>query len=61
MMQTTELTTILVRLIIVGIIVYGVYMFLNMLNLPQPIKSLVLLVVAVIGLIFLANLFGIRV
>lgn len=60
-MQGSGLISILIYLVIGAIIVYAVYLFLNMLNLPQPIKTIVLLIIAVIGLIFLANLFGIGV
>lgn len=61
MTSTTNLVGILIKLIIAGIVIYGVYYFLNMLSLPQPIKTLIMLVIAVIGLIFLASLFGIGV
>lgn len=61
MLNTTGmgLVKILIDLVIACIVIYGVYIFLNFLNLPQPIKTLILLVIAIIGLVFLANLFGV--
>jgi hypothetical protein len=61
MLSGTNLIGVLVQLVIAGIILYGVYLFLNMLNLPQPIRTIIMLVIAVIGLVFLAGLFGVRV
>lgn len=61
MLSTVGLLPLLVQLVVAGIIIYAVYLFLGMLNLPQPIKTIILLIVAVIGLIFLARLFGIAV
>lgn len=57
----SSIVSLLIRLVIAGIVVYGVYLFLGMLNLPQPIKTLILLVIAVIALVFLAGLFGVGV
>lgn len=56
-----NLISLLVQLIVGGIVIYAVYLFLGMLNLPQPIKTIILLLVAAIALAFLAGLFGIRV
>lgn len=61
MLSSVSLIPFLIKLVIACIVLYGVYIFLNFLNLPQPIKTLILLVIAVIGLVFLSNLFGIAV
>lgn len=59
LLSGNSLIRILIDLAIAGILVYAVYLFLNMLGLPQPVKTLIVLVIAVIALIFLAQLLGI--
>ena len=54
-----SLVTFLIYLIVLGIVIYAVSLILNMIALPQPIKQLVWLVIAVIVLILLLSLFGI--
>lgn len=61
MLSSVSLIPFLIKLVIACVVLYGVYIFLNFLSLPQPIKSLILVVIAVIGLIFLANLLGVAV
>lgn len=61
MLQGNGIISLLVELVIAGIVVYAVYLFLNMLSLPQPVKTIILLLIAVIALVFLAGLFGIHV
>lgn len=53
------LISFLVTLIVMGIVIYAVYLVLNMLPLPQPIKTLVYLVIAVIFLVMLLSATGI--
>lgn len=53
--------TLIVDLVIAGIIVYVVYLFLGMLSLPQPVRTMILLLFAVIAIVFLFGLFGIRI
>lgn len=61
MLTTEPLLRILIDLGIAAIIIYAVYLFLNMLALPQPLRTIIFLIIAVIALVFLANLFGINV
>lgn len=61
MIGSLGLITLLVELVVGGIIIYAVYLFLGMLALPQPIRTIILLVVAGVAIVFLAGLFGIRV
>jgi hypothetical protein len=56
-----SLIGLLVDLVIAGIVLYAVYLILNMLNLPEPIRTLILLIIAVIVLVFLAGIFGVKV
>lgn len=53
------LVSILLSLIILGILIYAVYLIVGMLPIPQPIKTLVWLLVAVVFLIVLLNMLGI--
>jgi hypothetical protein len=55
------LTAFLVTLIVVAIIVYAISLVLGTLAIPQPIKTLVWLVVAVIVIVYLLNLLGVGV
>lgn len=57
MVNNGNLISVLIQLVVAAIVVYGVYIFLGILNLPQPIKTLIVLVVAAIGLLWLAGLF----
>lgn len=61
MFAGNSIISLLIELVIAGIVIYAVYLFLNMLNLPQPIRTIILLLIAVIGLVFLASLFGVKV
>lgn len=61
MFAGNSIISLLIELVITGIVIYAVYLFLNMLNLPQPIRTIILLLIAVIGLVFLAPLFGVKV
>lgn len=61
MFAGNSIISLLIELVIAGIVIYAVYLFLNMLNLPQPIRTIILLLIAVIGLVFLAPLFGVKV
>ena len=60
-LQANQIITILFELIIGGIFLYGVYLFLDILKLPEQIKTIVMLFIAVVALVFLAGLFGLRV
>lgn len=53
--------TLLVQLLIAGLLVYGVYWFVGMLALPPPIKTIVMVIVGIVGLLYLLRLFGIAV
>lgn len=57
-LSSSGLIRLLLELVIACLVLYGVYVFIGFLNLPQPIRNLVLIVIAVIGLVFLLNLFG---
>lgn len=46
---------ILLSLIVTAIIIYAVYLVLNMLPIPQPIKTLIWLVLAIIFLVMILN------
>lgn len=59
MLQGSNLIAILIELVVGAIIIYAVYIFLGMLNLPAPIKTVVLLIIAAIALVLLAGIFGI--
>ncbi len=61
MLASGGLLPLLLQLVVAGIIIYAVYLFLGMLNLPAPVRTIVLLLVAVIGLVFLFGLFGITI
>lgn len=61
MLTTDSLIRLLIELGIGAIIIYAVYLFLGMLQLPQPVRTIILLIIAVIALVFLASLFGINI
>ena len=50
---------ILVGLIVIAILAYAVYTVLNMLPIPQPIKTLIYLLVALIILVWVLDTAGI--
>ncbi len=51
-----SLIGILIGLIVIAIICYAVYLVLGMLPIPQPIKTLIWLLIAVIFLIIILDL-----
>jgi hypothetical protein len=50
---------LLLSIIVLAIVAYAVYVLINWLPLPPPIKTVVLLLFAVIVLLALAGLFGV--
>ncbi len=54
-----SLVGILIALIVIAIICYAIYIVLGMLPLPQPVKTLVWLLVAVIFLIVILEALGV--
>ena len=52
------LVSFLVAIVIIAIVIYAVKVLLDWLTLPQPIKTLIWLVVAVVVILWLLNKFG---
>jgi hypothetical protein len=57
-MGTESLISLLIYLLIGGLIIWVVYYILGMLTLPQPVKQIILVVVAIIALLWLLRTFG---
>lgn len=53
------LVRLLIYLLIGGLIVYAVYWIVGMLTLPQPVKTVILIIIAIIVLLWLLSTFGI--
>lgn len=53
------LIRLLIYLLIGGAIVYLVYWIVGMLTLPQPVKTVILVIIAIIVLLWLLSTFGI--
>lgn len=60
-MGGASLISILVWLLVFGIIVYAVFLVLGMLPLPQPIKTIIVLLIAVVMVIWLLARLGIMI
>lgn len=54
-----DLVHLLIYLLIGGLIVYVVYWIIGMLTLPQPIKTVILAIVALVVLLWLLSTLGI--
>jgi hypothetical protein len=57
-MGTESLISLLIYLLIGGLIIWVVYYILGMLTLPQPVKQIILVVVAIVALLWLLRTFG---
>ena len=57
-MFTQNPVTLLINLLIAGLIVWGVYWFVGMLALPDPIRKIVMVTVAVVALLWLMRTLG---
>jgi uncharacterized membrane-anchored protein len=55
---THGLIELIIYLLLGGVVVYLVYWIIAMLTLPQPVKTAILIVVAVIVLLWLLSTFG---
>jgi hypothetical protein len=53
------LVRLIIYLLLGGLIIYIVYWILGMLTLPQPVKTVILIILAVIVLLWLLATFGI--
>lgn len=53
------LITFVIELALAGLVVYAIYWFIGILALPQPIKNVVLAVVAIVALLWLLSITGI--
>lgn len=53
------LIALIIYLVLGGLVIYLVYWILGMLTLPQPVKTVILIIVAVIVLLWLLSTFGI--
>jgi hypothetical protein len=53
MTSLSEPLRLLIYLLLGGLVVYAVYWIIGMLALPQPVKNIILVIVAVIVLIWL--------
>ena len=58
-MAVNGLVQLLLYLLIGGVIVYVVFWILGMLSLPQPVKQIILVIVAIVVLLWLLSTFGI--
>lgn len=54
-----DLVDLIIYLLLGGLVIYVVYWILGMLALPEQIKKVVMVVVAVSGLLWLLQTFGI--
>jgi hypothetical protein len=57
-MGTDGLVQLVIYLLLGGVVVYLVYWILGMLSLPQPVKQVILIVVAIVALLWLLRTFG---
>jgi hypothetical protein len=57
-MGTDGLIQLVIYLLFGGVVIYLVYWVLGMLTLPQPVKQIILVVVAIIALLWLLRTFG---
>lgn len=55
MFTITWAITVLIVLMTIGIIIFAVYTILNMLPIPEPIKTLIWLLVALIFLVWILS------
>lgn len=55
------LVSFLVYLLILAIVIYVVVLVLNMIPLPQPVKTIALLIIGLVALIFLLHALGIAI
>jgi hypothetical protein len=53
------LIRLIIYLLLGGLVIYLVYWIIGMLTLPQPVKTVILIIVAVIVLLWLMATFGI--
>jgi len=49
---------LLIDLLIGGLVIYLIYYILGMLAIPQPVKNIILIVVAIIAIIWLLGFLG---
>jgi hypothetical protein len=56
-MGTDGLVQLVIYLLLGGVIIYLCYWILGMLTLPQPVKQIILVVVAIIALLWLLRTF----
>ncbi len=61
MITTGSIIGLLIELVLAMIVIYAIYLFLGILALPQQVKTIILLLIAVVAIVFLAGLFGIHV
>lgn len=52
------LTSFLVALILVCVVVYALYVVINFLKVPDPIRTLAFLLIGVVALLYLLHRFG---
>lgn len=55
------LITLLVTLLVIAVIVYAINLVIDLLNLPQAIKTIALIIVGIIALAYILNLIGVSV
>lgn len=55
----SSLITFLVVLLIAGCVIYAVNWFIGLLSIPQPIKNIILIIIAIIALLWLLSFLGI--
>ncbi len=58
MLNVSDVITFIVELLLAGLIVYAIYWFLGILNLPGQIKNIVMIIIGVIALLWLLKLLG---
>lgn len=54
-----SLITFIVMLLLAGCAIYAVNWFIGLLSIPQPIKNIILIIVALISLLWLLSFLGI--
>lgn len=57
-MMTSDPIHLLINVLIAGIIVWAAHWFLNTLGLPEKIRQIVVVIIAVVALFWLLRMFG---
>ena len=56
-----SIISLLVSLLVVALVVYVVKLIIDVIPLPQPVKTIALIIVGIIALVYILSLFGVHI